>query len=138
MKKIFYFPVMVALLAFVCNIQPATANPVSAAPDEETVFVVVEQQAKFPYDSNTLMEKLTFNAKDIDPEASACRVLVQMIIEKDGTTSNHTVLRGGSGNEKIDAYAIEKVKEVLPAAKEPARQSGQPVRTKFIVPVRFQ
>ena len=126
--------------------EAAPADEVTEEPKEETakveedepVFMVVDQMAVPPYDNNVLKERLTVSLKDIDPEASPCRVFVQFVVEKDATTSNYTIFRSKCENEKIDAMAIEKVKEVLPAFKEPGKQRGKPVRTKFTVPVTFK
>lgn len=103
---------------------------------EEPIFMVVESMPELPYDKLEFASKLRVNISDVDPAAEAAGVVVQLIVEKDGTTSHHEVLRS-SGNPKIDAYAIEYVKKILPAFRKPGIQRGQPVRTKYLVPVKF-
>ena len=137
MKKTALLSLLVAIFSLACNLQPVTANP-SPTPDEGGyVFTVVDERPVLPFDEQTMFDKLKVNIKDVDPAGEPCKVFVQCIVEKDGTISNHTVFRS-SGNEKVDAYAIELVKKVIPAFKEPGKQSGNPVRVRYVFPVRFQ
>ena len=137
MKKNVFYSLAVAVMALVATWQPLMAAPAPAPADDGTIFMVVDQRPVLPFDEQTMLEKLRVNIKDVDPQAEPCKVFVQCVVEKDGTTSNHVVFRS-SGNEKVDAYAIELVKKVVPEFKEPGRQSGKPVRVKFTFPVRFQ
>lgn len=62
------------------------------------------------------------------------RVYMSFIIEKDGSLSNITVVRGaGYGFD-------EEAARVLRLAKpwKPGIQNGQPVRVKFVIPINFQ
>jgi len=63
-------------------------------------------------------------------------VYVEMIVERNGTTSGHRVLRGVSGAKNFDKEAIAVLKR-LDHAFKPARHNGKVVRSKFIVPVKF-
>lgn len=101
---------------------------------EEPVFKIVSTSAKAPCSDQELMQMLTLKAKDVAPDAEPGRAVLEIIIEKDGSIRHATVKRS-SGNEQLDAAAVEAVKK-LPAF-TPAEQNGHPVRTSLIVPVRF-
>lgn len=115
----------------------AEEQPAEEPAEEETVFMVVEKMATPPCSGAELIELLTVDLNDIDPEANNCRAMVSVIIEKDGRLSNPTVRRS-TGNEKLDAYAVEFLLKKLPRFKEPGIQSGHPVRTHFTLPVTFK
>ena len=116
--------------------ETAQEQPAEEAEEEGTVFLVVSDQPVPPFDRKDVVKFLTVNLNDVDPNADQCRVMVQVIVEKDARLTHHTIKRS-SGNEKLDAYAIQFVKEKLPRFKSPGKQSGSPVRTSFILPVTF-
>ena len=62
------------------------------------------------------------------------RVILQGIVEKDGTVSNIRVLKS-SGHEAMDNAAIEAFQQFL---FEPGEVNGEPVRTKVVVPFQFR
>ena len=114
--------------------QPAAEQ----ADDDDPVFTVVEHMAVAPCSNAEIAKLLTVNLNEVDPEASECRVIVSFIVEKDARTTHHEVKRSNCDNEKLEAYAIKHIQEKLPRFKEPARQSGHPVRTSFLLPVSFK
>ena len=60
-------------------------------------------------------------------------VLVQFIIEKNGSLTNFIIVEGVS--KEIDEEALRVVKNS--PNWEPAKRNGKPVRVKFVLPVRF-
>ena len=90
-----------------------------------------------PFDKNEMVNELAKWLDDVDPEANDCRVMVRMVVEKNGKVTHPEVLRS-SGYEKVDAYALKRVLEKMPKFKEPAMKGGQPCRTYFTVPVYFK
>lgn len=102
--------------------------------DNSTVFLVVSERAKAPCSDEEIIKMLTFKVADVAPDAEPCRILVTCIIEKDGHIRKAEIRRP-TGNEKLEAAAIEAVKK-LPAF-EPARNNGSPVRMSLTLPVRF-
>lgn len=119
--------------------EPAAEEPAAEEPDEEeTVFMIVESIAVPPCTNAEMAQLLTVDLNKVDPEASNCRVIVGVIVEKDGRVTHHEVKRSNCDNEKLEAYAIKLVQEKLPRFKEPARQSGHPVRSSYIIPVSFR
>ena len=118
--------------------EPAAEEPAQEDPEEEgTVFLVVDSRAELPCSEKELIELMTVDLNEVDPEANNCRIIVEVIVEKDARIS-HPVVSRSSGNEKLDAYAIQHVLDKCPRFKEPAKQNGHPVRSKFMLPVFFK
>ncbi|WP_412068225.1 energy transducer TonB [Rubrivirga sp. IMCC43871] len=61
------------------------------------------------------------------------RVVVQFIVELDGQTSDHQIVR--SPDDRLSLAALEAVGQMR---FEPGRQRGTPVRLRFAVPVTFR
>ena len=131
MKKFILSLIAMALFA----LAPTTAVA-DTEENDETVYVVVEKEAVSPYSRNEIMKMMETDIRLADPYASPCRVMVKVVVEKDGSISNPEVLRS-SNNDKVDAYALKVVMERLPKFTEPGKQRGKPVRTSFTVPVSF-
>lgn len=117
--------------------QPAEQPAEEPVDEEETVFLIVDKMPVPPFDKNEMVNELAKWLDDVDPEANDCRVMVRMVVEKNGKVTHPEVLRG-SGYEKVDAYALKRVLEKMPKFKEPAMKGGQPCRTYFTVPVYFK
>ena len=101
------------------------------------VFMVVEQMPEFPGGIKELMAYLKDNIKY--PKAAQDkkvegRVIVQFVIEKDGTPTEFNVLR--SVDPDLDKEAL-RVLGNMPKWK-PGMQKGQAVRVKYTVPVSFK
>lgn len=115
-----------------------TYVPMEAKADTSPVFQVVEEMPEFP--GGGISACLRFFGENIKYPAEAQekgiqgRVIVQFIIEKDGTISNPQVVRGVSPD--LDGEAI-RVVSIMPKWK-PGMQKGQPVRVKFTAPIAFR
>ncbi|MCF2581531.1 M56 family metallopeptidase [Bacteroides caecigallinarum] len=111
--------------------------PAEKAETKDEVFMVVEKMPEFPGGIQELMSFLSKNAKY---PASAMaknvqgRVIVQFVVEKDGTPTEFKVIR--SVDPDLDAEALRVMKE-MPKWK-PGMQRGQVVRVKYTVPVTFR
>lgn len=111
--------------------------PAEKADTKDEVFMVVEQMPEFPGGMKELMTYLKDNIKY--PKAAQDkkvqgRVIVQFVVEKDGTPTEFNVVR--SIDPDLDAEALRVMKE-MPKWK-PGMQRGQVVRVKFTVPVSFK
>ena len=100
-------------------------------------FAVVEQMPEFPGGMKELMTYLKDNIKY--PKAAQDkkvqgRVIVQFVIEKDGTPTEFNVMR--SVDPDLDKEAL-RVLSGMPKWK-PGMQRGQVVRVKYTVPVTFR
>ena len=111
--------------------------PAEKADTKDEVFMVVEQMPEFPGGIKELMTYLKDNIKY--PKAAQDkkvqgRVIVQFVVEKDGTPTEFNVIR--SVDPTLDAEALRVMKE-MPKWK-PGMQKGQVVRVKYTVPVAFR
>lgn len=110
-------------------------NDTLTAPD---IFEVVEKMPEFPEGGMAgLMQYLNKNIRY--PEAAKKagvqgRVTVQFVVEKDGSISNVSTLRGMEPD--LDKEAIRVISE-MPKWK-PGTQRGEPVRVRYTVPVVFR
>jgi TonB family protein len=105
--------------------------------DIENIFDVVEHMPEFPGGMEEMMKYLSTNIRY--PEAAhkagkQGRVLVNFVVEADGTISNANVLR--SVSEELDAEAIRVIQN-MPKWK-PGMQNGQAVRVKYTIPISFR
>jgi len=80
-----------------------------------------------------LSKNLRFPQEAQDASVSG-RVFVSFIIEKDGSLTNITVIRGAGFGFDEEAARVLK----LAKAWKPGLQNGRPVRVKFIIPINFQ
>ena len=110
---------------------------VEPEPEEEEVFMVVEDQPEFPGGTAALLEYLRKNIK----YPAICRenniqgrVIVSFIVNKDGAIVEPEVIKGV--NPSLDKEAL-RVISGMPKWK-PGSQRGKPVRVKYTVPVNFK
>ncbi|CCH56897.1 TonB family protein [Fibrisoma limi BUZ 3] len=109
---------------------------VEAAPKEEEIFTVVEQQPEFTGGMAALGQYLSKNLRY--PAAAqranvSGRVFVSFVVNTDGSIQDVQVLKGlGFGT---DEEALRVVK-AMPKWR-PGKQSGRPVRVKFNLPINF-
>ncbi len=110
-------------------------SPISA--DTSKIFEIVEAQPEFPGGPNAMMAFISSNV--MYPEIALENgiegtVVVQFVIEKDGSITDIKVVRdpgGGLGRE------AERVIKEMPKW-SPGRQKGEPVRVKMSAPIRFR
>lgn len=105
--------------------------------DEDIIVDHVEHMPEFPGGMTALMKYLGSNIKypSISQEVgSQGRVIVQFVVNKDGTIVNPTVVRG------VDAYLDKEAVRVISSMPKwkPGVQNGKKVRVKYTVPVVFR
>jgi len=96
-------------------------------------FRIIREQPKFPGDISSWLATHTNypeKAKDANIQGT---VFVTFIVEKDGSVSNVTILRGV--NKYLDNEAIRVVSS-LPKW-TPGKQNGNPIRVGYNLPIRF-
>lgn len=102
--------------------------------EEDRIFTVVEQQAQFIGDLN---KWLYANIK-YPPEAAENgiqgRVILKFVVEKDGSISNISILRGVE--RSLDREAVRVVKSMPKWI--PAENKGLVVRSWFAFPITFR
>ena len=105
--------------------------------DEQEPFNMVEQMPEYPGGVQALMQFLYENIRY--PEAAQTagkegRVVVQFVVEADGTVSSAKVVR--SISEDLDAEAL-RVVNAMPRW-TPGKHKGKAVRVKYTLPVSFR
>lgn len=121
----------------VAPVSPKAKEAPADSTAKEEVFMVAEQMPEYP---GGMKEMLKFLQKNVKYPENAMknnvqgRVIVQFVVEKDGTPTEFKVLR--SVDPDLDAEAL-RVMKAMPKWK-PGMQKGQVVRVKFTVPVSFK
>ena len=106
-------------------------------PQEKVIFQVVEQMPEFPGGMQKAMEFLGKNIKYPVAAQEAKiegRVIVQFVVERDGSVSDVKVMRGV--NPELDAEAI-RVVSMMPKW-IPGKQRGKAVAVKYTMPIMFR
>ena len=104
---------------------------------KEEVFVVVEDQPEFPGGNEAMIEFLSNNIKypaEATEKGIEGRVIVNYVVEKDGSISEVQIVRGV--DPMLDSEAI-RVVESMPNWK-PGKQRGKEVRVRFTLPIIFK
>ena len=118
-------------------IKPISPTVDEEIPVEDEIFEVVEKNPEFSYNGMSLMQYLGKSIKypTIAQETGTQgRVIVQFVVNKDGSIVDVKVVRGVE--PYLDKEAIRAI-STMPKWK-PGEQRGKPVRCKFTVPVMFK
>ena len=103
----------------------------------QKVFDVVEQMPEFPGGMEALFKYMAENMKypeDAKKQQVEGRVLVQFIVETDGSVSNTEVLMRVFPS--LDAEAVRVISGMPKWI--PGKQNGKVVRVKYTIPVSFR
>lgn len=103
----------------------------------QKVFDVVEQMPEFPGGMEALVKYMAENMKypeDAKKQLVEGRVLVQFIVETDGSVSNTEVLKRVFPS--LDAEALRVISGMPKWI--PGKQNGKVVRVKYTIPVSFR
>ena len=101
--------------------------------DEQMVYQVAEEMPEFPGGMPALMEFIRKNLRHDKAEKKE-RVILQIVVDKEGNVTNPVVLR--SVNPILDEEALRMV-SLMPKWK-PGRQAGKNRNVKFVFPVTFE
>ena len=105
--------------------------------EEEKVYDVVEKMPEYPGGMGEMMKYLSMNVRYPQAAQKAGvqgRVMVQFVVEADGTINNAKVVK--SVSEELDAEAL-RVIEKMPKWK-PGMHRGDAVRVKYTIPISFR
>ena len=106
--------------------------------EEEVIYDVAEDPAMFPGGDAALMKFLKNNLKYpriSRDNNSQGRAIVRFVVNTDGSIQNIEVIKS-TGDMYLDKEAVRLV-EIMPKW-SPAKQSGKPVRVKYVLPVSFR
>lgn len=121
----------------VAPVSPEAKEAPADSTAKEDVFMVAEQMPEFPGGMKEMLKFLQENVKypeNAMKNNAQGRVIVQFVVEKDGTPTEFKVLR--SVDPDLDAEAL-RVLQTMPKWK-PGMQRGEVVRVKYTVPVSFK
>ncbi len=111
-----------------------TASGPKKDTNSKPIYNYVEQMPTSGYDyQKYINEHLKYPDSSMADNVEG-RVIVQFIVNDDGTISECTVLR--SLDPFCDAEAVRVISNMPPW--NPARQNGQPVRVRFTMPITFK
>ena len=101
----------------------------------DKVFGLVEEQPSFPGGQAALMKYIKENMRCPDPESDASgKVIVQFVIDKDGTVKDPKVVRGIT--PALDEEALRLVRN-MPRWK-PGKLRGNLVEVSYTLPILFK
>ena len=106
-------------------------------PEEQEIFDVVENMPEFPGGPAALMAYLSKNIRYptiAQENGTQGRVIVQFVVNKDGSIVDATVVRS------VDPYLDKEALRVINGMPKwkPGMQRNKPVRVKYTVPVMFR
>lgn len=132
MKKLF----LMSLMAVFC-LTTVNAQKTIVSEKNQKVFDVVEQMPEYPGGMQALFQYMADNMKypkDAEKQKVEGRVMVQFIVETDGSISNTEVIKRVFPS--LDAEAT-RVISAMPKW-TPGKQNGKVVRVKYTIPVSFR
>lgn len=113
----------------------AAPEPPKHEEEQDKIFEVVEQQPQFPGGSvnGWLADHIKYPVVAAENGISG-RVVVQFVVERDGSVSQVRVVRG------VDPSLDKEAQRVISSMPKwiPGKQNGQAVRSRFTVPVTFR
>lgn len=118
------------------NIDKEQLAPPTPVPDENGIYTIVEVMPTFPGGMNECLKFISENVKYpaiAHEKGITGKVIVQCIIEKDGTVSNIKIAR--NVDEELDKEAM-RVIGTMPKW-IPGTINGEPVRCKYSLPIAF-
>ncbi len=102
-------------------------------------MTICEKQPAYPGGEAAMMEQVTKSIKYPHSAIEAKKegtVFVEFVVEKDGSTSGHKILRDGTGSPELGQEAMRVAKTLKGFS--PGMQGGKPVRVKYNLPVMFK
>jgi TonB family protein len=112
------------------------ASQVANAAGDDNYFTMVDEHPEFPGGFNSMMQFIRQNLRyplSARQQGIEGTVYVAFIVEKDGRVSNVSIVRGISAD--ADAEAARVVQQSPPWV--PGKLNHQPVRVKFVLPIKF-
>ena len=121
-----------AILEFTKEVSKIT----EAASQDDKIFTVVEEQPEFSGGYNAMMDFIRNNLRyptTARQQGIEGTVYASFVTEKDGAISSVNIVRGIS--QECDDE-VKRVVKLFPKWK-PGKQDGQPVRVRFVLPIKF-
>ncbi|MBR1686994.1 MAG: energy transducer TonB [Prevotella sp.] len=121
----------------VMRVTEVIAQPEEKPKEDNQIFTIVEQKPTFPGGDGALMSWLSSNIKYpvlAEENGIQGRVIVQFVVERDGSITDVQVVRG------VDRSLDEEAKRVVKSMPHwiPGKQNGSAVRVRYTLPVTFK
>ena len=133
MKKLFTLLLFTAAVSMAYAQQPASNNNT----DDDVIFSVVENEPEYPGGEkalyNYIIKTVKYPKSALDKGIEGT-VIVEFVVEKDGSLSHIKVLRGV--HPALDSEAVSIVRQM--PKWEPGKQRGKSVRSVYRVPIEFK
>lgn len=103
----------------------------------EEIFIKVETQPKYPGGMQALYTHLGKNLRypaDARQSGTEGRIYIEFIVNEDGSTDNHRVVKGVM--KSLDEEALRVIKTLSNFI--PGTQNGEAVKVKMVMPVYFK
>jgi TonB family protein len=114
------------------NIEISIQEPRDTTRSDETVYVIVEQMPQFLSGTTDMYNYIRENLKNPNPELHG-RVIVQFVVDKDGSVKNIKILRGVC--PELDNAAIRLLQNMPKWT--PGKQGGKNVKVTLTLPIVF-
>lgn len=114
-----------------------SSSPATQSKGTGEILRAVEQPAEFPGGQSKLLNWMGTNIRypeNAQRNGVQGRVIVQFVVETDGSISNATVQKGV--DPELDAEAVRLIQSMPKWA--PGKNNGMPVRSNFTLPVTFK
>jgi len=116
---------------------PPPPPPPATSDKEGEGYTIVDQMPQFPGGDQGMLKFIAENTrypKEAKDHNITGKVITRFLVEKDGTVSNVSVLKGVS--PLLDAEAVRVVGS-LPAFEKPGIKDGKPVAVWYMLPITF-
>lgn len=116
---------------------PPPPPPPATSDKEGEGYTIVDQMPQFPGGDQGMMQFIadhTQYPKEAKDHNITGKVITRFLVEKDGTVSNVSVLKGV--NPLLDAEAVRVVGS-LPAFEKPGIKDGKPVPVWYTIPITY-
>jgi len=130
---------MKTLLAFCITLlgfSSVYSQSTKPAADTSKAYSVVQSKPLFQGDINQYLAKNIIYPKDAKTNNIQGTVYISFIIEKDGSISTVTVLRGVQGGRSLENEAIRVISGMPKWI--PGQQNGHAVRVQYMIPIHFR
>ena len=142
-------PVLLAASLVACKGQNEKIKDAGA----DSIYTIVEEDPQFPGGVDSLLAYIRKNQqcpKEMIENGLKGRVVVQFVVEKDGSLSDVRIVRSIASSFSANGYDSEFVKPIIPLVDEeavrlvkampkwePGRQLEERVRVRYFLPIRF-
>jgi periplasmic protein TonB len=118
---------------------PADTTGTQGAGSNDSIREFVGEQAVYKGGDAALFafiaKNITYPGYELENEIEGL-VMVEFVVEKDGTTSGHKVVRGVSGGLGLEKEALRVAR--LIQFEKPSMENNVPVRAYYSLPFRFK